>query len=190
MARWGVREATERNPFGNDPMADVTVVDKSRPIVFTPDKVMERLELNTDQEWALSLDQDRGPFYGGSPLGSDEDFLRDLGEHMTVPPTKQARLTGVITNALDEDSVEANGRLVVLWFAQSPDARRWLFTDPQVFTDAREEKVRETFQTGMFIAYYARPEGGKDQTKAVEQWLEEVARCPNDAGACPVPATN
>lgn len=180
----GAQKVSEINL--GDPMAGVTIVDKSRPIVLTPTNNIKRLEASTGADWSLTLRQDRGTYFGGKPLKSDQAFIRKLAGEVTVPPPAESRLTGVMTNALDEESKRANGTLYVMWFHQSPDTMRWLMNDEPVFTDARAEGERETYLAGPLVVYYAKPAGGRDWTPQIEQWVAEVVQCPMDANPCTV----
>lgn len=166
--------------LNDDPLDYVTIAHKRDPVTGDPDAMVRRLDRGSGASWRLRQ------LYVGVPRGPESLPRNDerLGELVDLPRGDQWRLAATFTNLLDEKSVAANGRLVVLWFQGSNDARDRLLEDPPVFPDQAAEDARKTWWAGEFVAYYS-PEGAAtDHAEAIDQWAREITVCPTHANPC------
>lgn len=83
------------------------------------------------------------------------------------------RIAGLIGLAGDGDARRANGRFVVLAFADLESAVLFAASDPEVFADAGLEAVRTSYFTGNVVGYYA-AEGDTDATDRFRAALEAL----------------
>ena len=169
--------------LNEDPLDYVTVASRTDPITGDPDAIVRRLDRDSDARWRLRQ------LYIGEPEGSQSlpQHADRLGELVNLPQGENWRLAATFTNLLDRQSVADHGRLVVVWFQGSNNARDWLLDDPGVFPDDAVEEARKTWWAGEFVVYYS-PEGAAtDHSDAIDRWAREITVCPTHANPCERP---
>lgn len=165
------------------PLAYASVVDDDSLLVqAVPAVASARLDDNTGSSWGLEAYSTNTAF-GAKPLTAA--VLARLNASLIVPGIASNDVQGVFTNALDADSVRRNGTLYMLQFGSAPDVRDYLMQHPAAFRDGGADKLHDTYWLGAFAVFYT-PDGQKDQTEGLRQFLKEFDWCPKHLGPCAV----